>query len=108
MTPTPPEFIKKYPEFAGLADDFSDPPPGYVSDELIARNIRRNCSDNERIEAFNILLRDARVINAALAKDWIMFRDYLNRNFKDADDARHWLQKIVPIWEEELDRLKKR
>ena len=106
MAPTPPEFLKKYPDFAGLADDFSDPPPGYVSDETTAKNIRSDRPPDERIEVFEMLLKDARVIESAINQDWTIFRDYLNRDFKDANAAQSWLKRIVRVWETELHRLK--
>ncbi|MDX6768004.1 MAG: hypothetical protein SF051_00615 [Elusimicrobiota bacterium] len=99
--------MEKYPDFAGLADDFSDPPPGYVSDEVTARNIRIDLPDTERVEVFEALLKDARIIAASLDADWAIFRDYLNRDFDDADAAKRWLSRIMPIWEAELRRLKK-
>lgn len=101
------EFEAKHPDFAGLADDFSDPPPSHTTDEALARSVRRGWDDWERIRAIGCLLREAHSIRANLDEEWVAMGEFLSRPFSRREDAVRWLDRVVPVWEEELARLER-
>lgn len=107
MPRTPCDFEEKYPNFVGLAFDFSDPPPSHQSDEETARSIRSDWPDEDRIDIFKRLLSDSdRLINS-FESDWKSMRIFVNRAFTNADEAKDWLLMLRRAWQDELTRLNK-
>lgn len=100
-----PEFEEKYPDFAGLAFDFSDPPPGHTSDDFTARNIRRDLPADVRIDIFRRLIADSERLLLDMNVVWQTFSDYTNRTFDGPESARRWLTPLVTAWQEEMRRL---
>ena len=107
MARTPPEFEAKYPHFIGLAFDFSDPPPGCESEDEIARDIRSDWPDVDRIEIFKRLLADSERLLQSLDVDWKALEIYLHYRFSGVDEAKSWLTHIRGIWKDELERLQR-
>lgn len=99
------EFEEKYPAFVGLADDFSDPPPGHTSDEETARKIRSNWGPADRIVIFNELLADSGRILDSIGTEWDALGNFVNRHFRDDASAKKWLLKVRGEWLKELSRL---
>lgn len=105
MPRTPRAFEEKYPDFVGLAFDFSDPPPGQDSDEDTAREIRSDLPDDRRIGIFERLLSDSDRLLRSLEADFDSLQVYLNRSFIDFEEARDWLLKVQAVWRAERQRL---
>lgn len=105
MNPPNQEFERKYPNLAGLAFDFSDPPPGHRSDDETARRIRSDWPVIDRIDIFNRLLSDSGRLLINIESDWKPLRVFVNRAFTNATEAKEWLIEMRAAWQSELSRL---
>lgn len=105
MTRTPKEFHEKYPDFCGLAYDFSDPPPSHASDEETAKKIQSDWPVPDRIDIFKRLLSDSDRLLHNIELDWEPLRVFLNRGFTNSTEAKAWLIEIRSAWQRELARL---
>lgn len=102
------EFEARFPGFTGHAYDFSDPPPGCEDDEAIARRIRSDLPDHHRLQIFTTLAAEAPAVAKEMERHLDAFREYTNKDFADAAQARAWLLPLILIWEEEAARLRKK
>lgn len=100
------EYKNKFREFAGFIHDFSDPASNENDDE-IARNLRLDWPENDRITMLSKLIHEAGDMLECMDNEWQAFSDVLNRRFDDARDARDWLEGVRRVWLEELARLRR-
>lgn len=107
MTRTPKEFHEKHPDFCGLADDFSDPPPSSTSDEATAKRIRSDWPPADRVDIFKRLLSDSDRILVSIDSDWEPLSVFTNRAFRSAAETKEWLLRMRHVWQDELSRLEK-
>jgi hypothetical protein len=96
------EFTEKYPDLAPTLMGYFD--MSDLTDEEIAQEAVK-LEDRpavHRAKVIDSLVKESHKLLLDIDRDWDAFGDVANRPFRDAQQAREWLMRILAVWEKAL------